>query len=186
MSATAAPFGFRPARGRWNHQALANPYTIASAYATAIGEGDAVILNTNGTITAGTTNADIIGIFKGVEYDDADGKRVFKKNWVASTVATNIVAYVYDDPGTLFEVQCSGSLALTSVGDQADLVAGTVNAQTGVSAQALNSTLAGAGSQKQFRIVELAPYPDNDWGDSFTVVRVMIARHQYVAVKVAI
>jgi hypothetical protein len=57
---------------------------------------------------------------------------------------------------------------------------------TGLSNCSINHTLAGAGAQKQLRIMDLAPYPDNAWGDTYTIVRVQIARHQYVSNKVAI
>jgi hypothetical protein len=36
------------------------------------------------------------------------------------------------------------------------------------------------------RIVDIAPYPDNAWGDSYTIVRATISEHQYTAVANAI
>jgi len=39
----------------------------------------------------------------------------------------------------------------------------------------------GSGSNGQFRIVDLAPYPDNAWGDAYTVVRVQVSNPQFVS-----
>ena len=45
---------------------------------------------------------------------------------------------------------------------------------------------AGAGNSKQMRVVNLAPFPGNAWGDAYTVVQVQVAEHQYVADRGAI
>lgn len=186
MSATLAPFGFRPADHPTGN-ARAKPYTIASAYGTAIYKYSPVILNTNGTITIGTTAADLIGVFAGVEYTDSTGKPTWSNYWPASTTATNITAYVWDDPDLIYDVQANGSVAQTAVGDQADVVnPGNGSTSTGLSSAALNSTLAGAGVQAQFRIVGFNRDPNNAIGDTYTVVQVQLARSQFVANKVAI
>lgn len=186
MSATSAPFGFRPA---YNPIGLerAKPYTIASAYGTAIYKNAPVILNTNGTVVVGTAAADILGVFAGVEYTDATGKRNYSPYWPAGTVATDIVAWVYDDPNEVYEVQANGAVAQTAIGDQADCVnPGTGSAATGLSSSGLSSSLAGAGVQAQFRIIGFAKDVDNVPGDAYTIVQVQIARHQFIANKVAI
>lgn len=188
MSATAAPFGMRPVyhpSGRCVAQAFPAPFS--AAYGTAVYRGSPVILDTSGVLVIGTTNADILGVFDGVEYTDSNGRRQFSPMWPASLSATDIVAYVYTDPLIVYEIQSDGSLASSALGDQADFVnPGNGTAITGLSSAAINSTLGGAGVQKQLRIVELAPYVDNAWSDSYTIVRVQIARHQYVSSKVAI
>lgn len=186
MSAASAPFGFRPA---YNPIGLerAKPYTIASAYGTAIYKGTPVILNTNGTVVIGTAAADLLGVFQGVQFTDALGKPNYSNYWPAAQVGTQITAWVYDDPNEVYEVQADGSIASTAVGDQADVSnVGAGSTQTGLSAATLSATLAGAGVQAQFRIIELAPYLDNAWGDAYTVVRVQLARSQFVSNKVAV
>ena len=186
MSATSAPFGFRPA---YQPTGLdrAKKYTIASAYGTAIYKGMPVILNTNGTIVAGTAAADLLGIFAGVEYTDAQGKPNYSNFWPAAQVGTNIVAWVYDDPSNVYEVQADGSIAQAGVGDQADVSnVGTGSSTTGLSTATLSSTLAGAGVQAQFRIVGFGQQLDNAPGDAFTIVQVQIARQQYISNKVAV
>jgi hypothetical protein len=86
----------------------------------------------------------------------------------------------------VFDIQSDGSIAATAVGDQADFV----NPSTGSTHRpvhgTINHTLKGAGVQGQLRIVGLNLDPNNAWGDTYTVVQVQIARHQYVANKTAI
>lgn len=187
MSATAAPFGARPSYHALNAQMTARAYTIASGYGTAIYKGNPVILNTNGTIVVGTTAASVLGIFAGCQYTDSTGKPTYSNYWPASVSATDIVAYVYDDPNIVYEIQSSGSIAQTAVGDQADFVnPGTGSATTGLGSCAINSTLAGAGNQKQLRIVGFSLAPDNAPGDAYTVVQAQIAQQQYIADKTAV
>lgn len=185
---TAAPFGLQPRyhpSGRVVAQAFQGG--IESGYATSIYQGNPVIMATTGYLTIGTTNADVLGIFEGVEYTNTSGIRQYSKYWPASTVATDIIAYVYTDALVVYEVQANGSLAQTSIGDQADFVnPGSGSTTTGIGSTAISTTLAGAGSQAQLRIISLSPTPGNAWGDSYTNVYVQIARQQYVANKVAI
>lgn len=189
MALTASPFGFL-ARKHPSGQSRANQYKIDAAYTTAIGYGDAVILNTNGTITVGSATNDLIGVFAGCEYVDPTGKPTVSKNWPGTANCTNIVCYVYDDPENVFEVQveASGSgYVQAAIGDQADLVAGTPNAATGQSTMALEATLEGAAAQGQFRIIGFGPdgvY--NATTNPFPTVLVQIAQHQFVANKAAI
>lgn len=200
MPATSAPYGFRAVRHP-SGLVRSNPYAIATGYAANIFKGDPVKLVTaSGTISLATTDgarasstaADLIGIFAGVEYTDANGKRVVSSFWPTGTTATNIVAWVWDDPATVFEVQGNGTAYVQAdIGDQVDsvLTNGTGSAGgstlTGLSL-ASTGTVVGAGSQGQFRIVALAPAIDNAFGDAYVSVQVQIARSQYVANKTAI
>ena len=56
---------------------------------------------------------------------------------------------------------------------------------TGLSQCTLSATLAGADAQAQMRIVDLAPYPGNAWGDSYTIVRATVAKHQFAEIYTA-
>ena len=84
-----------------------------------------------------------------------------------------------------FEVQASGSVAQTAIGDQVNVNNFAANA-AGYSQATVDPTVVAAGNQGQFRVMGLALRPDNAWGDAFTILRVAIARHQFVANKVAI
>lgn len=183
MSASLSPFGFTPAR----FVQTARPYKINAAYATKISKYQPVVLVTAGEINAAAAAADIVGVFAGVEYVDGTGKPVVATEWPTGGVsgATNITAWVWDDPDTEFVVQADGSIPQTSIGDQADITNITANG-AGYSQCTLGSALKGAGVQGQFRIVDFDRSIDNTVGDAFTKVIVQHARHQYVANKVAI
>jgi len=189
MALVASPSGFL-LRKNPSGQSRANTYTIGTGYASAIGYGDPVLLNTDGTLNIATAGADIIGIFAGVQYTDATGKPTFSKNWPANTTATNIVAYVYDDPTDVYEVQvASGGTGYvqTAIGAQANAVFNAPNATTGQSTSSLNATLIAASSQGQFRIIGFGPDGVYDATlNPFPTVLVQIAQHQYIANKTAI
>jgi sulfur relay (sulfurtransferase) DsrF/TusC family protein len=190
MSNSATPFGFQ-LRKHPTGQSRANAYTILASYATAIGEHDFVSLATDGTLqlTAAGAN-DTFGQFAGVTYIDASGKPTTSNFWPGAQVgATSIVAYVYDDPDNVYEVQVAAGGAgyvQAAIGDQADLVAGTVNTATGRGTEALNATLKGAGVQGQFRIVGFGDGVYDATNNAFPTVLVQQARHQFQALKVAI
>lgn len=187
MSATAAPYGLLPV---YHPSGLdrASAYTINPTYNTSIYKGDPVILNTNGTVTVGTAAAALLGVFAGCEYVDATGKPTYSNFYPASQsvqAGSSITAWVYTDPEIVYEVQMSGQLSATlataqaAVGDEADIIYTAGSTSTGLSACALNTVLAGAGSQKQFRIIGFGLAPDNAPTDLFPVVRVTLANTQF-------
>jgi hypothetical protein len=189
MSLVNAPFGLN---ATYHPTGLerGKAYRIASGYATNIFKNQPVILNTNGTITAGAAAADLLGVFAGVEYVDLNGKPTYSPNWIAGTTVfagTVPQAWVLDDPEIVYKVQADGVVAQTAIGDQCDLTnAAAGSALTGISAATVSATPAGAGVQGQFRIVGFDLDPANAIGDAFTVLQVKIARHQFIANKVAI
>lgn len=192
MSTTAKPYGLRPlvAPGRdAMSMCQAIPGGISSGYASAIGLNSPVILGTSGVITIGTTAASLFGSFAGCSYFPTNGLiTVVSQNWIASSayVAGTMIAYIVNDPSAQYAIQSNGSLAQTSIGDQGDVVNPSTVDGLGFSSTSLNSTLAGAGSQKQIRINGLLQTVDNAWGDTYTEVIGSLAQHQYIADKVAV
>jgi hypothetical protein len=190
MSSTNAPFGLRPAfhpSGLDRAQALANG--IASAYSSDILKGQPVKYLTAGTIAAAAAGDAFAGAFAGVEWTDTTGRRRVSNYWPANTAyqTGSCVAYFYNDPNIVYEIQADGSLAQTSLGDEADLSNTTAGSNvTGLSQCTLSTTLKGAGNNGQMRIVDLAPLVDNAWGDSYTVVRAQISNPQFSAASNAI
>ena len=189
------PFGLRPVKHQTGSaQVVAHAIQdgIPSGYATDLYRGTPVAYDSNGHVVIAANGSDFVGAFAGVEYTDSNGRREFADRWTANTVATEVVVYIYDDPGIVYEMQADGSLAQSAIGDQADISAGAGHTVADgdntvqVSHAALSSTLKGAGVQGMFRIVDKSLDPSNDWGDSFTVVQVQVARHQFVAPKTAI
>ena len=181
MSATSAPFGLRPAfhpSGLDRAQALANG--IASGYGSNILKGQPVKYVTGGTIQPAAAGDAFVGAFDGVEWTDTTGRRRVSNYWPASTAGTAIVAYFYADQNIVYEIQTDGTIAQTSIGDEADLSNTTAGSTTtGLSQCTLSTTLAGAGNSAQMRILDIAPYADNAWGDDYVIVRANISEYQF-------
>jgi len=188
MSSSNAPFGLRPAfhpSGLDRAQALANG--IPSAYATDILKGQPVTyVAGSGVIEPVNSTSDALaGAFAGVEWTDTTGRRRVSNYWPANTAyqTGSCVAYFYNDPIIVYEIQADGSVAQTAVGLDANftnLAAGSN--VTGLSQATLNHTPLSTGTQGQVQILDIAPYPDNAWGDSYTIVRVQVAKPQIAAV----
>ena len=187
MSATNAPFGLRPAfhpSGLDRAQALAGG--ITSGYATQILKGQPVAYSpSNGVIvaiTANSTNAAWSGAFAGVQWTDTTGRARVSNYWPASTAYTagTCVAYFYNDNNIVYEIQADGSMAQTTIGNEY-LFTNVTNGSstTGLSQATLGaSTAVGNATQGQMRVVDLAPYVDNAWGDAYTIVRVVNSNSQ--------
>lgn len=193
MSSVNQPFGMKPIRhinGKFVSVPRAIPAGIASGQTGDIFVGSPVTMNTNGTIQISTTAQDFYGVFAGCQFVPATGLTGLltpSMQWPSAQtyVAGTMVAYVWEDPGIIYEIQANGSLAQTSVGDQADFISigtGTL----GQSTATISTTLAGAGVQAQLSIHGLSDRQDSNWGDNFTVVEVMIARQQFTANKLAL
>lgn len=197
MSATSAPFGLRPAfhpSGLDRAQALANG--IASGYANAILKGQPVQYGTTansgtiGTIIPATTSGAIAGAFAGVEWTDTTGRRRVSNYWPASNAyqAGSCIAYFYNDNNIVYEIQADATLAQTAIGNEypfSNITAGSTT--TGLSQCTLNAGGAvGNGVQGQLRVVDIAPYVDNAWGDAFPIVRVVVSQSQFFGAFTAI
>jgi len=197
MSSTSAPFGLRPAfhpSGLDRAQALAGG--IVSGYASNILKGQPVQYGTTansgtiGTIIAAAATGAIAGAFAGVQWTDTTGRARVSNYWPANTAYTagTCVAYFYNDQNIVYEIQADGSMAQTTIGNEynfTNITAGSTT--TGLSQATLGSaTAVGNGVQGQLRVVDLAPYVDNAWGDSYTIVRVVIANSQLFGAFTAI
>lgn len=183
MANADAPQGFVPLRHLSGGSMSRNEaYTIASAYNTDIFTGDPVKLVAAGSIEQAAAGNRILGVFAGCEYTDAAGNVVFSKYWPADTVATNIKAYVYDDPNIVFEIQSAGTPAATNVGNLADHEVGTGSTSTGRSGAELSGTM-GTGAAG-FRILGIVERPDNSYAANANV-EVMIYEHEFSRVDPA-
>ena len=143
MANVDAAFGLTPVRHlSGNGYSRANKYTITSGLAENIFTGDLVIITADGVITPhSATEVNNIGVFAGVSYTASDGSYVYSQYFPTGTTATNIVAYVYDDPYIVYKVQSDGTVAQTNIGNCADVVAGAGSTVTGQSGFELNSSM---------------------------------------------
>lgn len=194
MSSSSNPFGFRASYHN-SGQIRPKAYTIASGYAVNLFAGDPVKLINTGTIDLGTSDGTrsgtaagiaLLGVFAGVEYTDATGKPTVSKFWPASTSATNIVAWVYDDPETLYDVQYTNpgtagtDSVQTYVGRECDW---TVASPGGSTATGLSNTYLSAvqSTSGQFQITGFSPNPNDALTDAYVVATVRLNEAQYKA-----
>ncbi len=106
MANVDAAFGFVPIRHMSGNAPRTNQYTITSGLAENIFKGDLCILTADGVVTPHTaTEVNNIGVFDGCSYTAADGSYVYSEYWPSGTVATDIIAHVYDGPMTVFKAQ---------------------------------------------------------------------------------
>jgi hypothetical protein len=163
-----APYGLKPINliGGQVFAGATRQIPIASGYATSIFNGDVVKLVSDGTLEkeTGTTTATPVGVFLGCSYTDPTLKyKLFSQYYPASTVASDIVAYVADDPDQLFKVAVvSGTTVIagygrTIVGNNVPLVQNAGSATTGNSAVAVNGGSAATTVSLPLRIIDVVP-----------------------------
>jgi len=194
MSSTSAPFGFR-ASFHNSGQIRPKAYTIASTYAANIFSGDPVKLVDAGTVQLGTSDGTrsgtvdgilLLGIFAGCQYNDSSGKPTISPYWPSGTTGTEIIAYVYDDPETLFNVQYSnpgtpGTTTMqTAVGEEMDWVVASPggSTSTGLSTTQIGVIQATSG---QFQLTGFGNEVSDSITDAYIVAIVRINEHQYKA-----
>ena len=164
-----APYGLVPVKllSGVPFVGLTRHYSIASNYATSIFNGDAVKLVTGGTVERDTADAAMtpIGVFLGCTFTDpSTGQVTFRQYYPASTVASDIRAYVADGTDILFKVAVvSSGTTITDIGANVAGVNNAGNAITGNSQIAISDTSATTNSLP-FRIVELVEETKNSSG----------------------
>ena len=191
MTTLSAPFGLRPAfhpSGLDRAQALAGG--IATGHTTNIFKGQPITyVQATGTIVEVTTTGAFSGAFAGVEWTDTTGRRRVSNYWPANTAyqVGSCIAYFYNDEKIVHEIQADATVAQTAIGNEANFSnLGAGNTYVGLSQATLSASLVGTTVQGQVRIVDIAPYPDNAWGDNFPILRVTVGFSQFVAPTVAI
>ena len=137
---------------------------ITSNSATSIFFGDVVKLNSSGTLDkdAGTNAATPVGVFLGCSYTDPTFGKTFRQFYAANTVASDIVAFVQDDPDALYKVAVVSTgttisfVTRANVGENAVLVQNAGNTTNGDSRVAISSTT-GTTSTFPLRIIDVIP-----------------------------
>ena len=175
MANVNAAFGLVPVRHMSGNVPRANKYTIASGLAENIFTGDLCIIDANGQVTPHTaTEVNNIGVFAGCSYTASDGSYVYSQYWPTGTTATNIIAYIYDDPYTVYKIQSAGTPAQTNIGNCADVVAGSGSTTTGQSGFSLNGTM--SNGTATCKIIGLWESPDNSMAQ-YAVLEVLLNEH---------
>lgn len=194
MSSTSAPYGFRPSYHN-SGQMRPKAYTITSTYAASIFSGDPVKLTSDGVIQLGTSDGTrsgttdgvtLLGIFAGVQYYDSTGKPTIAPFWTGGTTGTQIVAWVYDDPETIYDVQYANpgtpgtDSVQTAVGGEADwrVASPGGSTSTGISSTYLTALQSTSG---QFQITGFAYDINDSLTDAYVNVTVRLNEAAYKA-----
>lgn len=154
---------------------------IVSGYGTALYTGSPVQWDVNGTIKAvSAANDPILGIFAGCEYTNGD-RRFVQPYWPAGQTfnVNSMIAKVVpiNDPGVILIGQTAATVGVTARGQGVNIGAGpTGSVYTGLSSQAL-SALVGA-TAASFIVLDIVEQPDNDWGDPFVWLKLMVSNKQ--------
>jgi hypothetical protein len=181
------PYGFVPINliGGQVFAGATRQLPIASNYATAIYFGDIVKFTTDGTIVkeTGTTTVSavgVVGVFMGCTYTNpSTGQKLFAQSYPGSIVASDIEAYVADDPDQLFKVAVTGGGTSTTVTPIAGTILGN---NLAISQPSTNTTVSGnsnigvydSGSNTAFtlpiRVVGLVPETTDSSGNYSEVI----------------
>jgi len=164
-------------------------------------------ITSSGQLTIAATAAatsPVYGVFDGVEYTTAEGRRTLGKNAAKTTLdaATSIVFWIFADPALVYEAQVQGSATSAAIGSEYNFSAATGyttadgyvigTGGAGFSTTALAASAVASGAQGQVRVVGLGrevAYPAgelNNWGDAYTIVQVQIANNTFLAPKVSV
>jgi hypothetical protein len=187
----SAPYGLKPVNliGGQVFAGATRQFPIASAYAVNLFYGDLVKLTTDGTLVkdTGTTTATPVGVFLGCSYTSpALGYQLFSQYYPTGTVASDIVAFVCDDPDQLFKVAVvSGTTVIagvgrTVVGNNVSLVQNAGNTATGNSAVAVLSSSAATTNTLPIRVIDVVPETATA-ADTYVelIVKFNFGMHQY-------
>ena len=183
MANKDAAFGLRPIGkvGQNRDNGGLSEYSIAANDTSTIYFNDPVKATAAGTIDQGAAGGAILGSLNGVFYTDATTKKpTWANHYTGSNAATDIVAFVADDPYERFEIQSNNTAASaqTDVFNNADIELNAGDSANYVSKAELNDSTLNNTLSAQLRIVGVSKDPDNsDLGSANTNFVVMINEH---------
>ena len=185
----SAPYGLKPV-----NSIDGKPYAgairqipVAAGFATAIFNGDTVLISDGYLIKSTTTNSgDIVGVCVGGQYVNSNGQTVQGQYIpaLASTSTNYAYAYVVDDQQALFKVAVvtsgttMGTASRADVGSNVPLVVNAGSTVTGDSAFGVTLTGAGATATIPLRVIDVVPETATSAG-VYTELYVKINTHQY-------
>jgi len=185
MSNQVEKFGLRPYRKLDGTPLVGaqNRYTIASGYATAIFQGDMVIPVAGGNVERypGNTSTAVVGVFNGVFYTDpTTQKPTFKNYYPGGVAASDITAFVVDDPDAVFLVDADATFARADLFNNYTLTAVSGNTKTGNSLQQLAVATSGITGTFVVQAIDISQDPDNsDTSSANANILVRINNHFY-------
>lgn len=185
MANKDAAFGLRPSRmmGGAPYSGGQSRYRIANNLSGAIFQGDLVKQVTGGGIerAAASSTVPVVGVFNGCQYTDpTTGEQVFKNYYPGSVAASDIIAFVIDDPAVVFEVQADAAFPVADLFGNFDIVdnATTGDVKSGRSNLELDVTTGATTTTLPLKAIDISQDPDNDdVASANTNVLVVIQNH---------
>ena len=199
----SAPYGLKPVNliGGQVFAGATRQLPIAASYTTAIYNGGVVTLVAGGTIENSpladdaTPLAGVVGVFLGCSYiNPSTNQLTFSQYWPGVSGATNILAFVADDPDQLYKaVNVAGTtvnnttsgllpayLGQTMVGSNARLVLNTGSSTSGNSKVGIYSAAGATTASLPLRIVDVVPDTANSAGAYVEfIVKLNFGYHSY-------
>ena len=179
-NASTTGFGFSPIKkvGQNYNNAALSEYSVAASSAL-ISHACLVQLTADGVVLAsGNTTENNLGTLNGVFYTDATtNKPTFSNFSPATNTATDIVAFINDDPMQMFEVMSADTaFNQNEVGHCADQVLAAGTTPLFVSKSKISATT--ANTQAQLFIMGVSRDPDHsDTTEEGFALRVQIREH---------
>jgi hypothetical protein len=154
-------------------------YRIAANYGTSIFQGDMVAQVTGGTVEihADGGTVPVVGVFNGCMYTDpTSGEQVFSNYYPASTNASDLIAFIIDDPDVVYEVQADDTFPVTDLFGNFDIVYTSAGStKTGISGSELDVTTGATNTNLPIKAIDISEDPNNsDTGAANTNVLVVI------------
>ena len=184
MANKDAAFGLKPVKmiGGSPYSGGVSRYRIAANYGTSIFQGDMVMQVTGGTVEihADGGTVPIVGVFNGCQYTDpTTGEQVYSNYYPASTNASDIIAFIIDDPNVVFEVQADAAFPVADLFGNFDIVYTSAGStKTGISGAELKVADGGTGTTLSVKAIDISEDPDNDdVASANTNVYVVIQNH---------
>ena len=184
MANKDASFGLKPVRmmGGSPYSGGQSRYRIAANYGTNIFQGDLVAQVTGGGIElhADGGTVPIVGVFNGCMFTDpTTSEQVFSNHYPASTNASDIIAFVHDDPNTVFEIQADDTFPVADLFGNFDIVyTNSGSTTTGISGAELDVTTGATTTNLPLKAIDISQDPENsDGGSANTNVLVVIQNH---------
>ena len=185
MANVEEKFGLRPYR-KLDGTPLAgaqNRYTIKANYDQNIFQGDLVIPVSTGNIERHVFNTSeaVVGVFNGCFYTDpTTQKPTYKNFYPASTNASDIVAFVVDDPDAVFLMNADAAFTRADLFKNYSLDSNNGSTTTGISQAMLDVSVSGTATTFAVQAIDISQDPENsDTATSNANILVRINNHFY-------
>ena len=194
MANQDAPFGLRYVRNLQGNYSSSGQsrYRITTAdqtNTTSIFQGDIVTQNTAGIVTriaradGGSATSDIIlGVFNGCFFTDpTTSKPTFSNRWPGNA-ATDAIAFIYDDPMDVFEIQADAAFPVADLFGNFDIVdnTGTGSTDSGISFVELDVSTGATTATLPLKALDISGDPENsDVSTANTNVLVTLQNHLF-------